>query len=67
MSDYLDEDLAASRRSRMERHIGECEECRRLLNGLRRMLDGLNRLPAPAGADALRIADSVRVRLRESE
>ena len=37
----------------MERHIGECDECRRLLAGLRRMLDALHRLPAPrATADA---------------
>lgn len=67
MSDYLDGDLAARRRSRLERHVIECEECRRLLAGLRRMLEGLHRLPVPAGADALRIAASVRVRLRDSE
>lgn len=66
MSAYLDGDLDASRRSRMERHIGECPECRLLLDGLRRMLGALHRLPPPdGGADALRIAASVRMRLRE--
>ena len=67
MSDYLDGDLDTRGRGRMERHLPECQECRRLLAGLRRMLEGLHHLPAPAGADALRIAASVRVRLREEE
>ena len=49
MSDYLDGELAASGRARMERHLGECAECRRLLAGLRAVVDGLHRLPAPSG------------------
>ena len=66
MSDYLDGDLATSERGRMERHLGECEDCRRLLAGLRAVVDGLHRLPALGrGADALQIAASVRVRLTE--
>jgi anti-sigma factor RsiW len=66
MSDYLDGELTLARRTRMEDHLGECAECRRLLAGLRRTLDGLNRLPAPSGGvDALRIAASVRGRLSE--
>jgi anti-sigma factor RsiW len=66
MSDYLDDELAAAGRARLERHLGECAECRRLLAGLRRTLDGLHRLSAPsAGADALQIAASVRARIRE--
>jgi anti-sigma factor RsiW len=64
MSDYLDGDLAASARARMEHHVGECDECRRLLDGLHRTLAALHRLSAPRGApDALSIAASVRVRL----
>jgi hypothetical protein len=48
----------------MERHLGECAECRRLLAGLRRTLDGLHRLSAPgAGIDVVRLAASVRARL----
>ena len=66
MSDYLDDELAPAGRARLERHLGECAECRRLLAGLRRTLDGLHRLSSPsAGADALQIAASVRARLSE--
>lgn len=68
MSDYLDDELASSGRARLERHISQCEECRRLLYGLRRMLEALHRLPAPSGnADPVRIAASVRVQLKEAE
>ena len=50
----------------MERHLGECQDCRRLLAGLRALVDGLRRLPAPVGgAYAVQIAASVRVRLNE--
>ena len=66
MSDYLDEELAPAARTRMERHLGECAECRRLLAGLRRTLDGLHRLAAPRpGVDVRQIAASVRARLTE--
>ncbi|HKH87870.1 MAG TPA: zf-HC2 domain-containing protein [Acidimicrobiales bacterium] len=66
MSDYLDGELAASLRGRIERHLGECQECRRLLAGLRAVVDGLRRLPAPGGGvEAVQIAASVRVRLNE--
>jgi anti-sigma factor RsiW len=66
MSDYLDSELSPGRRARMERHVGECEECRRLLAGLRAMLDALHGLRAPGeAADGTRIATSVRVRLGE--
>ncbi|HUO70099.1 MAG TPA: zf-HC2 domain-containing protein [Solirubrobacteraceae bacterium] len=66
LSDYLDGDLASGGRVRLERHVGECEECRLLLAGLRDMLDALHRLPAPSGgSDSLALAASVRRRLRE--
>jgi anti-sigma factor RsiW len=66
MSDYLDGELDLSRRRRMQRHVKECPECRRLLTMLRRMVGALHRLPPPVGgADALRIAASVRRRLGE--
>lgn len=66
MSDYLDGDLAAAGQVRMDRHVGECVECRRLLAGLRVMLDALHGLPASRGeVDALQIAASVRLRLDE--
>jgi anti-sigma factor RsiW len=64
MSDYLDAALAPAARTRMEHHLGECAECRRLLAGLRRTVDALNRLAAPS-TDALQIVASVRTRLSE--
>jgi anti-sigma factor RsiW len=67
MSDYLDADLATRGRARMERHLGECPECRRLLAGLRAIIDGLHGLPAPSGgANATAIAALVRVRLDDA-
>jgi anti-sigma factor RsiW len=66
MSDYLDGELASSRRTRMQRHVKECPECRQLLAILGRLLDAMHRLPPPVGsADATQIAASVRLRLRE--
>lgn len=68
MSDYLDGDLAPAGATRMERHLGECAECRRLLAGLRRTLDGLHRLAAVSpGAHALQIAALVRAQLNEPD
>ncbi len=66
MSPYIDGELGATRRWRMERHVEECAECRALLAGLRRMLSALARLPPPAGgAEAIEIATSVRLRLND--
>lgn len=68
MSDYLDGELSPSKRRRMEHHLGECEQCRRLLAGLRRTVDALHRLVAPnRGADATTIVASVRARLTEPD
>jgi anti-sigma factor RsiW len=66
MSGYLDGELAAAGRLRLERHVAECEQCRRTLAGLREMLDALRRMPALAGpGDGVRIVASVRQRLGE--
>jgi anti-sigma factor RsiW len=66
MSDYLDAELSSTGRRRMERHVGECEECRRLLADLRAMLGVLLGLRAPSGGvDPIRMAASVRLRLGE--
>ena len=68
MSDYLDAEMSSGRRRRMERHVGECHECRRLLAGLRAMLGVLHRLRAPSGGvDTVRMAALVRRRLGEQE
>jgi anti-sigma factor RsiW len=66
MSDYLDAELSSERRQRMERHVGECQECHRVLAGLRALLGTLHGLPTPdSELDAQRIAASVRLRLDE--
>ena len=66
MSAYLDGELAAAQRARLERHSEECRQSRGLLRDLRRMLDRLHGL-SPGGARAVPdIAASVRARLRES-
>ena len=66
MSDYLDGELAPGAIARMDRHTDECEQCRRLLAGLRAMLGAIGALPAPSGGpDAAQLAASVRVRLNE--
>jgi anti-sigma factor RsiW len=66
MSEYLDRELPPAGLARMDRHLAECAECRRLLTGLRQTLDGLHRLSvARADVDGLRIAASVRARLSE--
>jgi anti-sigma factor RsiW len=65
MSAYLDGELASRPRVRMERHTGECPECRGVLHGLRRMLGLLRELPrSSAAAEAPDIAAAVRARLR---
>jgi anti-sigma factor RsiW len=64
MSDYLDDELAPSGRARLERHVGECAECGRVLAGLRAMLDRLHALPAAGGGvEAVQLATAVRARL----
>jgi anti-sigma factor RsiW len=66
MSDYLDGELTASERSRMERHARDCPECKQLIAGLRAVVAGLRRLPAPEGStDATALATVVRARLDE--
>lgn len=65
MSDYLDEELGSRPRRRLERHVGECQECRRLLAGLRELIRVLHGLAPPSGVDAGQLAASVRLRIQE--
>jgi anti-sigma factor RsiW len=66
MSDYLDAELSAKSRERIEHHVAECQECRRVLAGLRALLGTLQGLPLPGDdVDAARMAASVRLRLDE--
>jgi anti-sigma factor RsiW len=64
MSNYVDGELAPHALGRIERHLGECAECRRLLAELRATLDALHRLAAPSDrVDAAVLTASVRSRL----
>jgi len=66
MSAYVDAELGSGSRRRLERHVSECEDCRRLLAGLRETLNALHRLPAPSGdSEPNHTATAVRLRLRE--
>jgi anti-sigma factor RsiW len=65
LSEYLDEELDARERERVERHAHMCPSCHRLLATLRKTLEGLHALgrqPLPADG----VADSVIARLRDS-
>ena len=64
MSAYLDGDLASRARARLERHTGECAECRGVLDSLRRMLVRLHSLPT-SGRRGPEIVRAVSQRLRE--
>jgi anti-sigma factor RsiW len=65
MSAYLDAELGARGRTRVERHTARCPPCRRLLGDLRQTVallraQSLAREPAPA-----QLVSAVRARLRE--
>ena len=65
-SAYIDSELGAGARTRIERHALDCPECRRLLAELRQLVDGLSRLATPGGGpDARGFAAVVRGRLDE--
>jgi anti-sigma factor RsiW len=65
MSSYVDGELSAAGRRRMDRHVGDCAQCRRLLAGLRATVDALSGLSAPGESfDPLRLAASVRMRIQ---
>lgn len=51
LNDYLDGDLAPGQRHRVEEHVGLCPECRRMLQTLRKTVEGLMALRTPAPAD----------------
>ncbi len=66
MSAYLESDLSAGARARLERHTAVCVDCRSVLDELRRMLALLHGAPRPEPlADAPAIATAVLRRLHE--
>ena len=61
LSAYLDDELAAGERARVDGHVRLCPECRRVLRTLRRTIQELMQLrPKPSES----IADGVIDRLR---
>jgi negative regulator of sigma E activity len=65
LSAYLEADLEASERARIEEHLRECPACRREYRELRHTVDLLRGLPAPD--PPLDLADRVIARLRAGE
>jgi hypothetical protein len=66
MSAYLDQDLSARGRARLERHTAECLDCRGVLGDLRQMLALLRGVTAPVPvADGPATATAVLRRLHE--
>ncbi|MFZ0039847.1 MAG: zf-HC2 domain-containing protein [Solirubrobacteraceae bacterium] len=66
MSAYVDSDLSAWARARLERHTAECSDCRSTLEDLRHMLALLQSAPPPDPvADVPVIASAVLRRLHE--
>ena len=61
LSAYVEQDLEASQRRRVERHLVECPECDRVLRSLRRLLDELARMCRSAPG---RVVADVHGRLR---
>lgn len=67
MSAFLDGELARPQRLRLERHAGDCPDCRSLLAGLRWTVAALQSMaPGVGDSRALPIAAAVRLRLDES-
>jgi anti-sigma factor RsiW len=66
MSAYVDSDLPAPARARLDRHTAECSDCRGVLGDLRRMLALLHSAPPlePVAAGPA-IATAVLRRLHE--
>ncbi len=61
LSGYLDDDLSRAERDRIDKHVGMCPQCRRVLRTLRRTLEKLMDLPVEPRPS---VADGVIERLR---
>ncbi len=55
-SDYLDGELRSRERTRVERHLDKCPECRELLRGLQAILSALGTM---RGEESEPMADAV--------
>lgn len=68
LSLYLDAALPAAERRQIEEHIEGCPRCRQRLDGLRRVVSGLGRLPTAAPPEdlAARVVREIDLRGRRS-
>lgn len=65
LSEYLDGELVARSRTRIEHHLRECPECLGALRSLERVLGLLRALPPVSDTERPDIASAVRRRLRD--
>ena len=65
LAEYLDGELDAPRRDRLEDHAHRCPSCQRLMATLMEMLDGLRGLGQTPPRSGSPISDSVIARLRD--
>jgi tetratricopeptide (TPR) repeat protein len=66
ISEYADGVLDAPRRVRLERHLGECAECRKLLDDFRTLSKAANRLDTPEPEDAVWLKIEARLSAGET-
>ena len=64
LSEYIDHDLDDLERERVERHVGRCPSCHRLLASLRRVVAGLGSLGREVRPARGPVADGVLERFR---
>jgi anti-sigma factor RsiW len=68
MSEYVDAELTARDRERIERHARDCSECRELLASLQQMISALATLPAPPAESVdVSVLAGVRQRLARGD
>ena len=68
MSEYVDAELTARDRERIERHARDCSDCRELLTSLQQMISALGALPGrPAESVAGSVLTGVRQRLAQGD
>jgi anti-sigma factor RsiW len=67
VSEYVDAELAARDRERIERHIRDCSECSELLVSLREMVSALAALGRPRASVAGAVLAGVQQRLARGD
>jgi len=67
MSEYVDADLTARDRERIERHTRDCSECRELLASLQEMVSALATLGRPREYVAGAVLAGVQQRLARGD